>query len=95
VLGRSIQEIAAIPGDALVCRLFPDSSGWQVDLPETASPHATAGSRHEDRNPDPREDRGPPRLTGAQLMEQYREDFSEQSRSNHKQFLFRRIARRI
>jgi hypothetical protein len=28
-------------------------------------------------------------------MEQYREDFSEQSRSNHKQFLFRRIARRI
>lgn len=34
-------------------------------------------------------------LTTAQLKEKYREVFSEQSRSNHKQFLFRRIAWRI
>ncbi len=34
-------------------------------------------------------------LTTAQLKEKYREVFGEQSRSNHKQFLFRRIAWRI
>ncbi len=34
-------------------------------------------------------------LTTAQLKEMYREVFGEQSRSNHKQFLFRRIAWRI
>jgi hypothetical protein len=34
-------------------------------------------------------------LTTAQLKEKYREVFGEQSRSNHKQFLFRRLAWRI
>ncbi len=34
-------------------------------------------------------------LTTAQLKEKYREVFGEDSRSNHKQFLFRRIAWRI
>jgi len=34
-------------------------------------------------------------LTTAQLKEKYREVFGGQSRSNHKQFLFRRIAWRI
>lgn len=34
-------------------------------------------------------------LTTAQLKEKYREVFGERSRSNHKQFLFRRIAWRI
>ncbi|MCC7155232.1 MAG: DUF2924 domain-containing protein [Bryobacterales bacterium] len=34
-------------------------------------------------------------LTTAQLKEKYREVFGEQSRPNHKQFLFRRIAWRI
>lgn len=34
-------------------------------------------------------------LTTAQLKDKYREVFGEQSRSNHKQFLFRRIAWRI
>ena len=34
-------------------------------------------------------------LTTAQLKEKYQEVFREQSRSNHKQFLFRRIAWRI
>lgn len=34
-------------------------------------------------------------LTTAQLKEKYREIFGEQSRSNHKQFLFRRVAWRI
>jgi hypothetical protein len=34
-------------------------------------------------------------LTTAQLKEKYREVFGEQSRSNHKQFLFRRITWRI
>ncbi|MBS1856154.1 MAG: DUF2924 domain-containing protein [Acidobacteria bacterium] len=34
-------------------------------------------------------------LTTLQLKEKYREVFGEQSRSNHKQFLFRRIAWRI
>ncbi|MCC7497090.1 MAG: DUF2924 domain-containing protein, partial [Bryobacterales bacterium] len=34
-------------------------------------------------------------LTTGQLKEKYREVFGEQSRSNHKQFLFRRIAWRI
>src|SRR5437660_6466580 len=34
-------------------------------------------------------------LTTAQLKEKYREAFGEQSRSNHKQFLFRRIAWRL
>lgn len=31
-------------------------------------------------------------LTTAQLKEKYREVFGEESRSKHKQFLFRRIA---
>jgi len=35
------------------------------------------------------------RLTTGQLREKYLEIFGEESRSNHKQFLFRRIARRI
>jgi hypothetical protein len=35
------------------------------------------------------------RLTTAGLKEKYHEVFGEQSRSNHKQFLFRRIAWRI
>jgi len=34
-------------------------------------------------------------LTTAHLKEKYREVFGEESRSNHKQFLFRRIAWRI
>ncbi len=34
-------------------------------------------------------------LTTAQLKEKYREVFGEESRSNHKQFIFRRIAWRI
>ncbi len=34
-------------------------------------------------------------LTTAQLKEKYREVFGEESRSNHKQFLFRRIGWRI
>jgi hypothetical protein len=34
-------------------------------------------------------------LTTAQLKEKYREVFGEESRSNHTQFLFRRIAWRI
>ena len=34
-------------------------------------------------------------MTVGQLREKYREVFGEESRSNHKQFLFRRIAWRI
>jgi len=34
-------------------------------------------------------------LTKAKLKEKYREVFGEETRSNHKQFLFRRIAWRI
>ena len=34
-------------------------------------------------------------LTTAQLKERYRDVFGEASRSNHKQFLFRRVAWRI
>src|SRR6478672_7652686 len=34
-------------------------------------------------------------MTTGQLKEKYREVFGEESRSNHKQFLFRRIAWRI
>jgi len=34
-------------------------------------------------------------LTTGQLKERYREVFGEETRSNHKQFLFRRIAWRI
>ena len=34
-------------------------------------------------------------LTAAQLKAKHREVFGEQSRSNHKQFMFRRIAWRI
>ena len=35
------------------------------------------------------------RMTTGQLRQKYSEAFSEESRSNHKQFLFRRIAWRI
>ena len=34
-------------------------------------------------------------MTVGQLKDKYREVFDENSRSNHKQFLFRRIAWRI
>jgi len=34
-------------------------------------------------------------MTTAQLKEKYREVFGEETRSNHKQFLFQRIAWRI
>ena len=43
VLDSAIPEVAAILGDALVRLLFPDSASPQVDLPETESPHVTAG----------------------------------------------------
>src|SRR6266478_3292056 len=35
------------------------------------------------------------RMTGGQLRQKYIEAFGEESRSNHKQFLFRRIAWRM
>jgi len=34
-------------------------------------------------------------MTTAQFKDKYREVFGEETRSNHKQFLFRRIAWRI
>src|ERR1019366_7657683 len=46
----------------------------------TALPEQIEGLRH---------------MTVGQLKERYREVFGEDSRSNHKQFLFRRIAWRI
>ena len=42
-LDSAINEVAAILGDALVRLLFPDRANQQVDLPETESPHVTAG----------------------------------------------------
>lgn len=42
-LNSAIPEVAAILGDALVRLLFPDPANHQVDLPETESPHVTAG----------------------------------------------------
>jgi hypothetical protein len=42
-LDSAIHEVAGILGDALVRLLFPHPAGPQVDLPETASPHVTAG----------------------------------------------------
>ena len=42
-LNSAIPEIAAILGDALVRLLFSDPASHQVDLPETESPHVTAG----------------------------------------------------
>jgi hypothetical protein len=43
VLDNAIPEVAAILGAALVRLLFPDPASHQVDLPETESPHVTAG----------------------------------------------------
>ena len=43
VLDSAIHEVSAILGDALARLLFPDSANHQVDLPETESPHVTAG----------------------------------------------------
>lgn len=43
VLDSAIPEVAAILGDALVRLLFPGPASPQVDLPETESPHVTAG----------------------------------------------------
>jgi hypothetical protein len=42
-LDQAIREAAAILGDALVRLLFPESADFRVDLPETESPHVTAG----------------------------------------------------
>jgi hypothetical protein len=42
-LNSAIPEVAAILGDALVRLLFPALASHQVDLPETESPHVTAG----------------------------------------------------
>ena len=42
-LDQAIREVAAILGDALVRLLFPESADFPVDLPETESPHVTAG----------------------------------------------------
>ena len=42
-LDSAIPEVAAILGDALVRLLFPDPARHKVDLPETESPHVTAG----------------------------------------------------
>ena len=42
-LDSAIHEITVILGDALVRLLFPDPASLQVDLPETESPHVTAG----------------------------------------------------
>ena len=43
VLDSAIHEVAAILGDALVRLLFPEPASLLVDLPETESPHVTAG----------------------------------------------------
>ena len=42
-LDSAIHEVAAILGDALVRLLFPGPARHPVDLPETESPHVTAG----------------------------------------------------
>ncbi len=42
-LDQAIHEVAAILGEALVRLTFPVSPVRQVDLPETESPHVTAG----------------------------------------------------
>jgi hypothetical protein len=42
-LDQAIAEVAAILGDALVRLLFHGPAVWQVDFPETESPHVTAG----------------------------------------------------
>ncbi|MEK7996966.1 MAG: hypothetical protein AAB403_24455 [Planctomycetota bacterium] len=42
-LDQAIREAAAVLGDALVRLLFPESANRPVDLPETESPHVTAG----------------------------------------------------
>jgi hypothetical protein len=42
-LNSAIPEVAAILGDVLVRLLFPSPASPQVDLPETESPHVTAG----------------------------------------------------
>ena len=42
-LDQAIREVAAILGDALVRLLFPESANFSVDLPETETPHVTAG----------------------------------------------------
>lgn len=42
-LDSAIHEVAAILGAALVRLIFPDLANRQVDLPETESPHVTAG----------------------------------------------------
>lgn len=42
-LDTAIPEVAAILGDALVRLLFPEPANHEVDLPETESPHVTAG----------------------------------------------------
>jgi len=42
-LDDTIRQTAAILGAALVRLLFPESAVRPVDLPETESPHVTAG----------------------------------------------------
>ena len=42
-LDQAVREAAAILGDALVRLLFPESASFSVDLPDTESPHVTAG----------------------------------------------------
>ena len=42
-LDQAIHEVSALFGDALVRLLFPESADFPVDLPETESPHVTAG----------------------------------------------------
>jgi hypothetical protein len=42
-LERTIAEVAAILGDALVRLLLPGAPSQSVDFRETESPHGTAG----------------------------------------------------
>ncbi|MCL4796021.1 MAG: DUF2924 domain-containing protein [Bryobacteraceae bacterium] len=81
-LDKAIRDAGAIPGEVLPRLIFPDPPGFSVDpaVTETQIGEEIEALRHR---------------TTAELKQKHRAVFGEESRRNHKQFLFRRIARRI
>ena len=93
---EAVRQIAAILASAYLRLRFPEPLQKEVDCAENSRPHVTAGNTmrtETNRSTGLREQIEALRhMTVGQLKDKYRDIFGESSRSNHKQFLFRRVA---
>ncbi len=99
-LDQAIRETAPILADALLTAAVPGIPGsrltwWRQRALMSLLVNSVRTEEKMDETQIREQIEGLRYMTTGQLKEKYREVFGEESRSNHKQFLFRRVAWRI